>query len=84
MMADLIAGGTDVTGWDVLVRDLGKHQADVSRLARILSEPPAVDPGPPPRVRLGYASSAEVAKAAAALLDAGALIRLDRPRAMAG
>jgi hypothetical protein len=82
MMADLMAAGADVAGSDVEVRDLGKHKADVSRLVRILSESPALDPGTPPRVRLGYASSAEVAKAAAALLDAGAQIRLERPRAL--
>lgn len=78
MMADLMASGADVAGSDVVVRDPGKDQADVSRLVRILSESPAADPGTPPRARLGYASGAEVAKAAAALLDAGAQIRIER------
>ncbi|HZR54938.1 MAG TPA: hypothetical protein VFB06_36240 [Streptosporangiaceae bacterium] len=82
MMADLAASGADVSGADVVVRDLGKHEADVSRLMRLLSYTYLTpDPGTPPRVRLRDASSAEVSRAAAALLDAGAQIRLERPRA---
>jgi hypothetical protein len=82
MIADIMAGGTDVAGSDVVIRDAGKHEADVSRLVRILSDSPPSGAGPAPRVGLRDASSAEVAKAAAALLDAGAQIRLERPRAL--
>ena len=82
MMADLMACGADVAGSDVVVRDLGKHAADVSRLARLLSDSPPPEADRQPRVGLRDASSTEVAKAAAALLDAGAQIRLDRPRAL--
>lgn len=84
MMADLTADGTDVAGCDVVVRDLGKHEADVSRLVRLLSYTYLTpDPGTPPRVQLRAASGAEVSQAAAALLDAGAQLRLERPRALA-
>jgi hypothetical protein len=78
MIADIMADGTDVAGSDVVVRDLGKHEADVSRLVRILSDSLPSDADATPRVGLRDASSAEVAKAAAALLDAGAQIRLER------
>lgn len=78
MMTNLMAGGAAVAGSDVVVRDLGKHEADVSRLVRVLSDSLRSDSGAAPRVGLRDASSAEVAKAAAALLDAGAQIRIER------